>query len=177
VRCDSRFCRYHATRRRLVVSASRAISHCFAAALYQGTKPGLDVPQPSCNQRTVPVVQLATPACGGGALGPAPRQRAFGVTPADQLLQSLELRWMTHVAAQSTALFVNAEDPRDASLPVTSSTFQGCDVVGLEVTVLAIKKRRELVQRLALVVDETTEPLATLRLLHLQISDNWPSVR
>jgi hypothetical protein len=46
---------------------------------------------------------------------------------------------MTHVAAKSTALFVNAEDPRDTSLPFTSSTFQGCNVASLEVTVLAIE--------------------------------------
>jgi hypothetical protein len=69
---------------------------------------------------------------------------------------------MAHVAAQSTALFVNAENPRNASLPFTSSTLQGCNVVSLEVTVLAIEKHCKLVQRPALFADETTESFEAL---------------
>jgi hypothetical protein len=69
---------------------------------------------------------------------------------------------MTQVAAESTAFFVNAENPRDASLPFTSSPFQGYNVVGLEVTVLAIEKHRELVQHPVLFADETGEPFAAL---------------
>jgi hypothetical protein len=118
--------------------------------------------QPGRHQGTVPIVQPATSACSGGTLGPAPGQCAFGIAPADELLQAPEFRRTTHVAAQSTTRFIDAEDPPDASLPFTSGAFQGCNVVGFEVTVLAIEKHRKLAQRLALVMDETSEPFAAL---------------
>jgi hypothetical protein len=69
---------------------------------------------------------------------------------------------MTHVAAKCTTLFVNPEDPPNASLPFTGSTFQGCNIVGFEVTMLAIEKHRKLAQRLALINDETRESVAAL---------------
>jgi len=69
---------------------------------------------------------------------------------------------MTHVAAEGTAFFVDAENPRNASLPFTASTLQGCNVVTFEVPMLAIEERRKLAQRLALIVDETREPFAAL---------------
>jgi hypothetical protein len=130
--------------------------------LYQGAKPGLHVRQAGGHQSAVTVVQLAALSCGGGALGPAPDQCPFGITPTDERLEALEVQRMTHVAAESTAFLVNAENPRDASLPFTSSPFQGYNVVSLEITVLAIEKHRELVQRPVLFADETGESFAAL---------------
>jgi hypothetical protein len=74
---------------------------------------------------------------------------------------------MTHILAQRATLLVNAVDPRNASLPFASSTFQGYYVVSLEETVLAIEKHRKLVQRAALIADEASESFAALCLIHL----------
>jgi len=69
---------------------------------------------------------------------------------------------MTHVAAEGTSLFVNAENPRNAFLPFTGSTLQGCNVIIFKVTVLALEECRKLAQRPALIVDETREAFAAL---------------
>jgi len=69
---------------------------------------------------------------------------------------------MTHVAAEGTALFVNAENPRNAFLPFTGSTLQGRNVVTFKVAVLSLEECRKVAQRPALIVDETREAFAAL---------------
>jgi hypothetical protein len=88
------------------------------------------------------------------------------IAPTDELLQTLQGKRITHIAAKRATLFVNAEDPRNAPLAFTSSPFQRCHVVSLEVTVLSLEEYRELVQRAALIRHEATESLAALFLIH-----------
>jgi hypothetical protein len=171
-RCRSGLRGHHAPRRGLAIAnsgaTSGAVGYRLTTTLYKGAEAGLDVHQPGGHQGAVPVIQPAASAGGGGALGPASGQCAFGVTPTDQPLQAHEVQRMTHVAAEGSAIFVNAEDPRNASPPFTSSTFQGCNVVSLEVTVLTIEKARKLVQRLHLLAHETAESFAALCLIHVR---------
>src|ERR1700730_6937352 len=152
--------------RGLTVPTFRAVGHGLATALYQGAKAGLDVRQPGGDKGTVAVVQLAAPGSRGRALRPAPSQRALRITPTNQLLQALEVRRITHVVAEHATLFVSPEDPRNAPLAFTSSSFQGGDVVSLEVAVLAIQERRKLVQRAVLIRHEATESFAAGCLIH-----------
>jgi hypothetical protein len=58
---------------------------------------------------------------------------------------------MAQVEAQGTALFVNPEDAGHAPLPFARGAFQGHHIVFLEKAVLAIQKRRKLVQRSAFI--------------------------
>src|SRR6266478_3937013 len=125
--------------------------------------------QPGGHQGTIPVVQPTALVRRGRALGPATGQCAFGIAPADELLKALDVERMAHFAAKGTTLFVDAEDARNASLPFASSPLQGCNVVGLKVPVLAIEKHREFVQRVALLREETSESLAALCLIHLDL--------
>jgi hypothetical protein len=162
----------HAPRRGLAIANSGAtawaVGYRLATTLYKGAEPGLDVRQSRGHQGTVPVIQPAASTGGGGALGPVSGQCAFGVTPTDQPLQALEVQRMPPVAAEGSAIFVNAENPRNASLPFTSSTFQGCNVVSFEVTVLTIEQGRKLVQRLDLFAHEAAESFAALCLIHVR---------
>src|SRR6267142_1174843 len=78
---------HHAPRRGPAIPPSRAVGHRLAAALYKDAEPGMDVCQPGSHQGAVPVVQLAASVRGGGALGPAFRQCAFRIAPADEFLE------------------------------------------------------------------------------------------
>jgi hypothetical protein len=138
-------------------------------ALYQGAEPGLDVGQPGGHQGAVSIVQPTAPVRCGGTLGPPTGQCAFGIAPTDECLKALEVERMAHFATEGTALFVNAGDARNASLPFVRSPFQGFNIVSLEVTVLAIEKDREFVQSDTLLRKKTSESLAALCLVHLDL--------
>ena len=116
------------------------------------------------HEGAVPVVQLTALRRGCRAIRPAPREGALGIAPADEILQALQIKRMTHVTAQRAPLLVHAEDSRYRPLPFTTGSLQGDDVVGLEVAVLAIEQPRELIQCGALIRDELAQLLAALRL-------------
>src|SRR3569833_193901 len=132
VRCESRFSREYPAGRGLVVAALRTVGARLAAAGKQGAQTGLDMLQTGGHQGAVAVVPAS--GLGGGlrAQGPAARQRALGVAPAQQVFQTLEVYRTTHVAAQGAPLLVRADDYRNAALALTRGAFQRYNVIRLE---------------------------------------------
>src|SRR5207253_4152285 len=116
------------------------------------------------HQGAVAIVPGTAFGGGLGALRPAIRQGALGVTPAQQILEPLQGDRTAHIATQRAALLISPEDSGHAALPFASSPFERDDVGRLEKTMLAIEESRELIQGQTLVLEEIAQFLAALRL-------------